>query len=90
MFVSDQFMVTNKLTLNVSLRWDLNGRLHEKNGNQSNWDFNAQNPNWVASAGNPGLLGNISYLAGPWGQLRDAGRLPPLQPARGRRISAFS
>ena len=67
MFVSDQFMVTNKLTLNVSLRWDLNGRLHEKNGNQSNWDFNAQNPNWVASAGNPGLLGNISYLAGPGG-----------------------
>jgi hypothetical protein len=67
MFVSDQMIATRKLTLNFSLRWDVNGRLHEKNGNWSNWDFTAQNPNWMAAGGNPGLLGNIAYLANSGG-----------------------
>jgi hypothetical protein len=67
MFVSDQMIATHKLTLNFSLRWDVNSRLHEKNGNWSNWDLTAQNPNWVAAAGNTGLLGNIAYLASSGG-----------------------
>jgi len=67
LFGADQIKVNNKLTLNLSLRWDLNGRLHEKNGNWSNWDLTAQNPSWAASGSNPGLLGNIAYLASPGG-----------------------
>ena len=67
MFASDQMMATRKLTLNFSLRWDVNSRLHEKNGDWSNWDLTAQNPNWVAAGGNPGLLGNFTYLANPGG-----------------------
>jgi len=67
LFASDQMKATNRLTLSFSLRWDVNGRLHEKNADWSNWDYSAQNPNWVASGGNPGLLGNIAYLSGSGG-----------------------
>jgi hypothetical protein len=55
---SDQFRATSKLTLNLSLRWDVNARLHEQNGLWSNYNFNEQNPSW------PGLMGRIDYLTG--------------------------
>jgi hypothetical protein len=58
-FASDQIKVTNKITLNASLRWDVDGRLHERNGNWSNWNTTAQNSSW------PGLLGTFTYLANP-------------------------
>ncbi len=57
LIASDQFRATSKMTLNLSLRWDLNARLHEKNGNWSNFNMSAQNPTW------PGLLGTYGYLS---------------------------
>lgn len=53
----DEIKVTSKLTADVSLRWDVNGPLHEKNGLWSNWNPALQNSSW------PGLLGSWQYLS---------------------------
>ncbi|HEX6805513.1 MAG TPA: carboxypeptidase regulatory-like domain-containing protein [Terriglobales bacterium] len=44
-YAQDDFKATRKLTLNLGLRWDINFRLHEKNGNWANFDLNAIDPN---------------------------------------------
>src|SRR6185312_2506522 len=45
LYVQDDLKATRKLTLNLGLRWDVNFRLHEKNGNWANFDLNAIDPN---------------------------------------------
>jgi hypothetical protein len=44
LFAQDDFKVTRKLTLNFDLRWDFNGRFHEKYGHWSTFDTTARNP----------------------------------------------
>ena len=38
------FGVSRKFTLNLDLRWDFNGRYHEKYGHWSSFDTTATNP----------------------------------------------
>ncbi|HKE08213.1 MAG TPA: TonB-dependent receptor [Candidatus Acidoferrum sp.] len=52
LFAQDNFKVTRKLTLNFDLRWDFNGRYHEKYGHWSTFDTTARNP----VTGLPGAL----------------------------------
>jgi len=52
LFAQDNIKVTSRLTLNADLRWDFNGRYHEKYGHWSNFDTTAINP----VAGQPGAL----------------------------------
>jgi len=52
MFAEDDIKVTRKFTLNLDLRWDFNGRYHEKYGHWSNFDTTAINP----VTGQPGAL----------------------------------
>jgi len=54
LYAQDDFKVTRKLALNLGLRWDINFRLHEKNGNWANFDLNAIDPNL-------GIKGAIVY-----------------------------
>jgi hypothetical protein len=51
LFLSDQVRVTPGLTIDASLRYDLNGRWHDKNGQWSNFDLNATNPSWAPYTG---------------------------------------
>ena len=52
LYAQDDIKVTRKFTLNVDLRWDFNGRYHEKYGHWSNFDTTAINP----VTGQPGAL----------------------------------
>ncbi len=52
LFAQDDIRVTRKFTLNLDLRWDFNGRYHEKYGHWSNFDTTAINP----VTGQPGAL----------------------------------
>jgi len=44
LYAQDSIKVTPKFTLNVGLRWDFNGRYHEKYGHWSDFDTTAINP----------------------------------------------
>ena len=46
LFASDDFKVNSRLTLNLGLRWDVNGRFHEKNGEWSNFDIAVNRGIW--------------------------------------------
>jgi len=52
LFAQDDYRVTPRLTLNFDLRWDFNGRYHEKYGHWSNFNTTASNP----VTGQPGAL----------------------------------
>lgn len=52
LFAQDDIKVTPKFTLNLDLRWDFNGRYHEKYGHWSTFDTTAINP----VTGLPGAL----------------------------------
>lgn len=51
-YAMDDIKVNSKLTLNVDVRWDFNGRYHEKNGRWSNFNTELINP----VTGKPGAL----------------------------------
>jgi hypothetical protein len=51
LLVADRLKVNNKLTLDASIRWDLNGRWHNANGQWSNFDPNATNTSWAPYLG---------------------------------------
>jgi hypothetical protein len=46
LFASDDFKVNSRMTLNLGLRWDANGRFHEKNGHWSNFDIGVNRGIW--------------------------------------------
>jgi outer membrane receptor protein involved in Fe transport len=52
LYAMDDIRATQKLTLNLDLRWDFNGRYHEKNGRWSNFNPLLMNP----VTGKPGAL----------------------------------
>jgi len=52
LYAQDNIKLTSKFTLNADLRWDFNGRYHEKYGHWSNFDTTAINP----VTGQPGAL----------------------------------
>lgn len=52
LFAQDDIRVKPRLTLNLDLRWDFNGRYHEKYGHWSTFDTTAINP----VTGQPGAL----------------------------------
>jgi len=52
LYVQDDIKVTRKLTMNLDLRWDFNGRYHEKYGRWSNFNQTLMNP----VTGQPGAL----------------------------------
>jgi len=52
LFAQDNIRVTSRFTLNADLRWDFNGRYHEKYGHWSNFDTTTINP----VTGQPGAL----------------------------------
>jgi len=52
LYAQDNVRVTRGFTLNVDLRWDFNGRYHEKYGHWSSFDTTAINP----VTGQPGAL----------------------------------
>ncbi|HYA63439.1 MAG TPA: hypothetical protein VED66_09545, partial [Candidatus Sulfotelmatobacter sp.] len=57
LFAQDDFKVTPRFTLNIDLRWDFNGRYHEKYGHWSNFDTTAINPV-------TGLPGTLEFATG--------------------------
>jgi hypothetical protein len=52
LYAQDDIRLTSKFTLNLDLRWDFNGRYHEKYGHWSNFNTAAVNP----VSGLPGAL----------------------------------
>lgn len=44
MYIQDDIKITSKLTANLDLRWEFNGRYHEKYGRWSNFNMDAINP----------------------------------------------
>jgi hypothetical protein len=52
LYVQDDIKVTRKLTMNLDLRWDFNGRYHERYGHWSNFNQTLLNP----VTGQPGAL----------------------------------
>ncbi len=44
LYASDDYKLTAKLTLSLDLRWDFNGRYHEKYGHWSNFNMDETNP----------------------------------------------
>jgi hypothetical protein len=52
LYALDDFKVSSKLTMNFDLRWDFNGRYHEKYGHWSNFNTTLMNP----ATGKPGAL----------------------------------
>ncbi len=52
LYAQDDIKVTSKLTVNLDLRWDFNGRYHEKYGRWSNFSTTLLNP----VTGQPGAL----------------------------------
>lgn len=52
LYAQDDIKVTAKFTLNLDLRWDFNGRYHEKYGHWSDFNTSAINP----VTGQPGTL----------------------------------
>jgi len=52
LYAQDDIKVTSKLTVNFDLRWDFNGRYHEKYGRWSNFSTTLLNP----VTGQPGAL----------------------------------
>ena len=52
LYAQDDIKLTPRLTLNLDLRWDFNGRYHEKYGHWSNFNTSAINP----VTGLPGAL----------------------------------
>jgi hypothetical protein len=52
LYAQDDIKITRKFTLNADLRWDFNGRYHEKYGRWSNFNTTAINP----VTGQPGAL----------------------------------
>jgi hypothetical protein len=57
LYAQDNIKVTSKFTLNADLRWDFNGRYHEKYGHWSNFNTTAVNPV-------TGLLGALEFANG--------------------------
>lgn len=51
LFVEDNIKVSQRLTVNAGLRWDVTMPLHEKYGHWTNWDMSAQNPLWGSNPG---------------------------------------
>ncbi len=51
LFASDDFKVNSRMTLNLGLRWDANGRFHEKDGHWSNFDIGVNRGIWGAYNG---------------------------------------
>jgi len=46
LFAADDYKITNRMTLNLGLRWDVNGRFHEKDGHWSNFDIGVNRGIW--------------------------------------------
>lgn len=51
LFASDDFKLSSRATLNLGLRWDMNGAFHEKNGHWSNYDIGVNRGIWGAYDG---------------------------------------
>jgi hypothetical protein len=60
LFAQDQIKVNSKLVLTAGLRWDVDLRMHEKNGHWQNWDMSAVNPAWGNNPGAWTFAGNGS------------------------------
>jgi len=46
LFASDDYKLNSRTTLNLGLRWDVNGRFHEKDGHWSNFDIGVNRGIW--------------------------------------------
>ncbi len=57
LYAQDDLKVSDKLTLNLDLRWDFNGRYHEKYGHWSNFNPDLTNPV-------TGLKGALEFATG--------------------------